>query len=339
MNNVQTPPLVTVCIATFNGEATIFDTLHSIELQTYENLEVIIRDDGSTDKTLEICRAFTFRNRGWKLCETGEQKGMLENYQELLKLANGEYCCLVDQDDLRHPAFVKQSINSVQQNRGAIGALSKVGVLWQENPRLELELVHINSMPEHLSSVKTSTRVRTLLLEYSDIWMYGMYGTSLLKYAFEAAPASPIFPAIVVTRLFLAGPPSNVDEVLIYYRAKGREKRGSLDLESRRVSVIERRTTRIPQVFLQAKAQLQIFVSQGHLRQTERISILFSLTQSLAISVLIKSAYRLAEKVRSEKFWDFVNFFAVRLRPYKYIEFLMVDPVGRGYLDRKWRSF
>ena len=47
-------PLVSVLICTYNAEKTIKQTLESVLHQTYENIEVLIHDDGSKDKTLDV---------------------------------------------------------------------------------------------------------------------------------------------------------------------------------------------------------------------------------------------------------------------------------------------
>ena len=53
-SNSNNLPLVSVCIPTFNGEKYLQEALDSVAQQSYANLEVIISDDASTDKTLEM---------------------------------------------------------------------------------------------------------------------------------------------------------------------------------------------------------------------------------------------------------------------------------------------
>ena len=54
IQNSEYQPLVSVITAVYNGEKTIATCVQSVLNQTYENIELIIINDGSTDKTLEI---------------------------------------------------------------------------------------------------------------------------------------------------------------------------------------------------------------------------------------------------------------------------------------------
>ena len=51
-------PHISICIPTYNGEKFIARTIQSVLDQTFSNFEIIVSDDGSTDKTLEIVRSF-----------------------------------------------------------------------------------------------------------------------------------------------------------------------------------------------------------------------------------------------------------------------------------------
>ena len=55
-------PLVSICFPVFNGERTLIRALDSLNSQDYENLEIIISDDNSTDKTFTICKRYKFKN-------------------------------------------------------------------------------------------------------------------------------------------------------------------------------------------------------------------------------------------------------------------------------------
>ena len=59
MTNIPRAPLISVCIPTFNGSKTIHSAVQSVLDQTYENYEVIIGDDASSDEMLQILDDFT----------------------------------------------------------------------------------------------------------------------------------------------------------------------------------------------------------------------------------------------------------------------------------------
>lgn len=103
--------MISVCVATFNGEAYVGDQLQSI-LSSPLISEVIVSDDGSTDKTIEKVRAIN--DSRIKLIH-GPQKGLIRNFEFLLLHAQGEYIFLADQDDLWLPNKVEVMMSYLQK--------------------------------------------------------------------------------------------------------------------------------------------------------------------------------------------------------------------------------
>ena len=60
-------PLVTICIPVYNGEKFIRDALDSALFQTYENFEILISDDSSTDATERICKEYSNKDTRIKI--------------------------------------------------------------------------------------------------------------------------------------------------------------------------------------------------------------------------------------------------------------------------------
>ena len=87
-----------VCMATCNGELFIAKQLQSILLQNMPVDEIIISDDSSTDKTIEIIKSFT--DDRIVLLENNKFKNPIFNFENALKKAKGKYIFLADQDDL-----------------------------------------------------------------------------------------------------------------------------------------------------------------------------------------------------------------------------------------------
>ncbi len=100
--------MVSVCIATHNGDKFIREQLDSILLQLGVDDEVVISDDGSTDKTIDIIREYISRDNRVKLLlfNQGERKLssnhelVTRNFENAIKNSVGDYIFLSDQDDV-----------------------------------------------------------------------------------------------------------------------------------------------------------------------------------------------------------------------------------------------
>lgn len=105
-------PLVSFVVTSFNYEKFIQKTLESIINQTYENFEIIIVDDCSQDKSLEICEKFIACNQDKRitLIKHEENKGQLAAMLTGLKAANGQFVSFIDSDDILLPDYAKAHI-------------------------------------------------------------------------------------------------------------------------------------------------------------------------------------------------------------------------------------
>lgn len=90
--------MISVCLATYNGEKYIKEQLDSILSQLSENDEVIVSDDSSSDKTVEIIKAY--KDNRIKMFENQKFKSPIFNFENALKHASGDIMVLSDQDDI-----------------------------------------------------------------------------------------------------------------------------------------------------------------------------------------------------------------------------------------------
>jgi len=90
--------MISVCIATYNGEKYIHRQLESILNQLSDEDEIIVSDDNSTDRTLDIIKSFNSPNI-YIYINKGEH-GYTPNFENALKHAQGEYIFISDQDDI-----------------------------------------------------------------------------------------------------------------------------------------------------------------------------------------------------------------------------------------------
>ncbi|MEM4125995.1 MAG: glycosyltransferase [Conexivisphaerales archaeon] len=109
MKDLQKRPLVSVIIPTKNSARTIGDCLLSIQKQTYDNLEIIVVDNNSTDITFEIAQKFT-----QKAYRYGPERSAQRNYGASKAL--GQYLLFVDSDMTLTPNVIDECINTCQEN-------------------------------------------------------------------------------------------------------------------------------------------------------------------------------------------------------------------------------
>ena len=124
--HIKHEELISIVIPVFNAEKYIEDCISSIRRQTYENLEIIIVDDGSTDESGIICDRLTGQDERIKVFHQGN-RGVVSARQAGIEAASGEYIGFVDADDWIEPDMYEYMITHV----GAADLIS-AGVFWEE---------------------------------------------------------------------------------------------------------------------------------------------------------------------------------------------------------------
>lgn len=113
-------PLVTVGVVTYNSADFIEETLNSIYNQDYQNIELIVSDDCSTDNTIELCKAWISihesRFNGAKLVTTDKNTGVSGNSNRALNEAHGEWYKCFDGDDILLPNAISSLMDYVINN-------------------------------------------------------------------------------------------------------------------------------------------------------------------------------------------------------------------------------
>jgi glycosyltransferase involved in cell wall biosynthesis len=113
-------PLVSIGMPLFNAERYLSRTLDSILDQTFRNFELIISDNGSSDRTETICREYARRDSRILYWRNEENRGAAWNFNRVLKLARGSYFKWAAYDDLLAPQFLERCLAALEQNPSAV---------------------------------------------------------------------------------------------------------------------------------------------------------------------------------------------------------------------------
>jgi glycosyltransferase involved in cell wall biosynthesis len=107
----MTHKLVSVIIPCFNAEIWIEEAIESCLNQTYSNIEIVVIDDGSTDKSLDVIKKY----KDEIVWETGFNKGANHARNRGLALSQGEFIQLLDADDFLLPEKIERQIKLLEE--------------------------------------------------------------------------------------------------------------------------------------------------------------------------------------------------------------------------------
>ncbi|MDR3113280.1 MAG: glycosyltransferase family 2 protein [Endomicrobium sp.] len=104
--------LVSIALATYNGERFLKKQLDSLLAQTYKNIEIIVCDDYSSDGTLSLLKSYP----QIKILQNKKNLGFVKTFEKVLYQAKGDYIALCDQDDIWLPDKIEFLIKEFGNN-------------------------------------------------------------------------------------------------------------------------------------------------------------------------------------------------------------------------------
>lgn len=107
-------PLVSVLMTSFNRELYIEEAIKSVLESTYSNFELIITDDRSTDRTVEIARQFEAQDKRVKVYINDQNLGDYPNRNKSASLATGKYLKYLDSDDIIYPYSIELMVKAME---------------------------------------------------------------------------------------------------------------------------------------------------------------------------------------------------------------------------------
>lgn len=110
---------VCVLLSTYNGEKYIRKQIQSILQQSYTDFRIMVRDDGSTDSTLEIIDSM--KDSRINLIEAGANIGIVNSFSKLLELNAFDYFLLCDQDDIWQKNKIESQLNILTKMESEYG--------------------------------------------------------------------------------------------------------------------------------------------------------------------------------------------------------------------------
>lgn len=105
---------VTICIPFYNAESTLLDAIRSVFAQTHDNWELILIDDGSTDRSLEIAQSI--KDPRVTVYADGENRKLAGRLNQVTNLANYDFIARMDADDMMSPYRIERLLDILSDN-------------------------------------------------------------------------------------------------------------------------------------------------------------------------------------------------------------------------------
>ena len=116
MINIETSPLVSVLVTVYNREKYLAECLTSIRDSSFQDYEIVVVDDCSTDKSVEIAEEFALRDERIQVFRNEQNLGDYPNRNRAAELARGQYLKYVDSDDLIEQECLEKLVEPLERN-------------------------------------------------------------------------------------------------------------------------------------------------------------------------------------------------------------------------------
>ncbi len=126
-------PRVSVGLPVYNGARYLPEALDSLLSQTFTNFELLVSDNGSSDETAEICRAYARQDERIRYHRSPSNRGAAWNYNRVLALATGKYFKWAAHDDVCLPPFLERCVEALEaQPSSVVLAYPGSRIRWEE---------------------------------------------------------------------------------------------------------------------------------------------------------------------------------------------------------------
>lgn len=118
-------PLVSIGMPVYNAESFVGQAIDSLLAQDYENIELIISDNASTDRTTEICQSYLVRDNRIRYFRNEVNLGAARNFNRLFELSKGQYFMWAADHDIWQPEFISTCVSVLEENPEVVLAYSQ----------------------------------------------------------------------------------------------------------------------------------------------------------------------------------------------------------------------
>ncbi|MDH3628264.1 MAG: glycosyltransferase [Acidobacteriota bacterium] len=168
--------IISIGLPVFNGDNYLAAAIESLLAQSFENFELIILDNASSDGTEEICRKAAGLDDRITYVRNGENIGAAKNFNKVFHLSNAQYFKWAAHDDICAPSFLEKALNALESDHSAVLAYPKTMVVDEISNREYPYEVRLDTDGEYAPD-----RFASLLVGHKCFEIFGLIRSNFLK--------------------------------------------------------------------------------------------------------------------------------------------------------------
>jgi len=206
-------PLVSIGMPVYNGERYIRQALDSLLAQDYENFELVISDNASTDHSAEICQEYLAMDRRIRYYRNDTNLGSVNNFNRLFELSSGKYFMWAADNDVWHPTFISTCVSVLEAEPDVVLVYSRTMTIDSEGNPLGLA-------PDQIDTRGMPAVHRYKHLMWNLYWCNMTYGVIRGEVLAQTGKFRKVWGSdfVLLAELALRGTFAQVPEPLFYRR-------------------------------------------------------------------------------------------------------------------------
>lgn len=306
-------PKVSLGMPVYNGERFIEESLDSLLAQTFEDFEIVICDNASTDRTEEICRAYSAKDDRVRYFRSRANFGPIHNFNTVFRLSRGKYFKWCSSDDVCAPNYLERAVEVLENDPSTVLVFTLAAAIDEEGRQKQFLPGQISDRdtPDSVSSPDPVTRFRKLIrhIWWVDAAFYGLMRSDvLLQTSLHLYQRSG--DQLLVTELSLKGRFYEIPETLFFSRYHSNKTSIRQKSMRQRAELIENRPLgrgisawwKMIRGHPMRIVKYISFVSNSNLSRLQRVACYYEIVRSLGWWLRL-SAYRLASRASGGFEW------------------------------------
>ena len=227
-------PRVSIGLPVYNGERYLAETIEALSAQSYDNYDLIISDNASTDRTQSICLDYSTQDRRIRYYRNETNLGAAPNFNRVFELSSSEYFKWAAYDDLIAPDFLAKCVEVLDDNPSVVLCFSQAELIDEDGQFLGTQQFKADT-----SVARTEVRFRNLILTPDTGWQaFGLTRAEAVRKTMlhGSYPASDL---VLLAELALYGQFYEIHETLLFPRYHANQGTNLIPVERDRVSFFD----------------------------------------------------------------------------------------------------